>query len=170
MIVETIFFHCLRYFSRSSSSWLVETHFSVQKKKYYFLPRTFFPARGNHYLNYREAYLKLYHYCFLLVETDFLSTWFYLEIFFCYWEFNFWKITLFSLVETDFLASGNHLFFPFSDYPATDSFIFPSNGNVFVNNFCILVSQSEFLARVIHYFIYFTDIGNVFLKQILHSG
>ena len=26
-----IFFHCLRYFSRSSSYWLMEMHFSVQK-------------------------------------------------------------------------------------------------------------------------------------------
>ena len=65
LLVEThflasgnIFFHCLRYFSRNSSSWLVETHFSVQKKKYCFLPRTYFPASGKH-LTYREAYLKL---------------------------------------------------------------------------------------------------------------
>ena len=58
-LVETIFFHWLRYFSRSSSSRLVETHFLVQKKKYCFFLRTFFPASGNHYLNYREAYLKL---------------------------------------------------------------------------------------------------------------
>ena len=36
-------------------------------------------------------------------------------------------------METDFLASGNH-FLPFSDTLATDSFIFPFNGNVFVNH------------------------------------
>ena len=47
--VETIFFHCLRYFSRGSSSGLVKTHFLVQKNKYSFFT----------YLTYREAYLKL---------------------------------------------------------------------------------------------------------------
>ena len=62
--------HCLRYISRSSSSRLVETHFSVQKKKYCFLLRTFFPASGNHYLNYREAYLKLLS---LLLATIFFD-------------------------------------------------------------------------------------------------
>ena len=56
---------------------------------------------------------------------------------------TFQRKSLLLLVETDFLAIGNH-FFPFSDTPATDSFIFPSNGNVFVNKSCILVSQSGF--------------------------
>ena len=55
----TIFFHCLRYFSRSSSFRLVETHLSFQKKKYCLLLGTFFPASGNHNLDYREAHLKL---------------------------------------------------------------------------------------------------------------
>ena len=45
-------------------------HFSVQKKKYCFLLRTFFPASGNHYLNYREAYLKLLS---LLLATIFFD-------------------------------------------------------------------------------------------------
>ena len=31
-LVETIFFPCLRYFSRRPSSPLMETHFSIQKK------------------------------------------------------------------------------------------------------------------------------------------
>ena len=44
-------------------------------------------------------------------------------------------------MKTDFLASGNHFFLPFSDTPATDSFIFSSTGNVFVNKSRILVSQ-----------------------------
>ena len=56
--METSFFHCLRYFLRSSSSRLVKTHLSVQKKRYWFLLRTFFLACGKR-LNYREAYLKL---------------------------------------------------------------------------------------------------------------
>ena len=37
----------------------METHFSVQKKKYCFLLGTFFPVSGNHYLNYTGAYLEL---------------------------------------------------------------------------------------------------------------
>ena len=36
----------------------METHFSVQKKKYRFLLRAFLPANGNYYLNYRKTYLK----------------------------------------------------------------------------------------------------------------
>ena len=55
-LLETIFFHFLRYFSRSSSSRIVETNFSVQKKMYWYLLRTFFPATGNHYLDCKEAY------------------------------------------------------------------------------------------------------------------
>ena len=66
---ETIFFHCHRYFSRSPSSRIMETHFSVQKKKYCFLFRIFFPSSRIHYLNYREAYLKL----LLLLLTTILS-------------------------------------------------------------------------------------------------
>ena len=46
-----------------------ETHLSVQKKKYCFLVRTFFPA-GENYLNYREAYLRLLS---LLLATIFLD-------------------------------------------------------------------------------------------------
>ena len=43
-------------------------------------------------------------------------------------------------METDFLASGNQFFLPYSDNPATDNFIFLSNRNLFVNEPCILVS------------------------------
>ena len=70
----------------------------------------------------------------------------------------FKKITLFPLVETDFLASGNHFFSSiFRHYchhgdiililylhAASDSFIFPSKGNVFVIKSCILVNQNGF--------------------------
>ena len=66
----TIFFHCLRYFSRISSSRLVKTHFSVQEKRYYFLLSTFFRASGNHYSNYTEACLKLLS---LLLPTIFFD-------------------------------------------------------------------------------------------------
>ena len=57
-LVETIPFHWLRYFSRSSLSQLVETHFPFQKKKYCFLLRTFFPASGNHYLKLQRSLFK----------------------------------------------------------------------------------------------------------------
>ena len=119
--METIFFHCLRYFLSSSSS-LVEIHFSVQKKKYYFLLTTFFPASGNHY---GEVYLKLLSLLLATIFFDFsdfrrwkpsfsssrkvfLNKFFILSIFFCYWKFNFWKITLFLPVDIDFLANENN--------------------------------------------------------------
>ena len=55
-------------------------------------------------------------------------------------EFNFTKITLSLLEETDFLASRNNFVFPFSDTPA----IFPYNRNLFVNKPCILVGENQF--------------------------
>ena len=36
-LMETTFFHCLVYFSRSPSSQLVKTHFSVQKNSIFFI-------------------------------------------------------------------------------------------------------------------------------------
>ena len=57
-------------------------------------------------------------------------------------------------------------FLSFSDTPTPDSFIFPSKGNVFINNSCILVSESGFSGQCkLNYFIYFSGIGIVFLKQ-----
>ena len=44
--------------------------FSVQKKKYRFLFRTFFPTSKNHYLDFREAYLK---HLLLLLTTVFFD-------------------------------------------------------------------------------------------------
>ena len=41
-VVETIFFHCLIYLSRSPSSQLVETHFSVQKNSIVFYSKPCF--------------------------------------------------------------------------------------------------------------------------------
>ena len=63
----------------------------------------------------------------------------------CYWKLIFW------LVETIY-------FLPFSDTPATDSFIFPSSGNVFLNNSCISVSGNGFSGQWKPFFIYFLDI------------
>ena len=60
-LVDTIFFYFLRHFSWS---------FQTQMKKYCFLFRAFFPASGNHYLNYTEVYLKL---LLLLLATVFFD-------------------------------------------------------------------------------------------------
>ena len=175
--METIFFHCLRYVSRSSSSRLVKIHFPVQKEKYCFLPRTFFPASGNHYLNYREAYLKPLSLLLATIFFDFSYISGNVSIFLSnrngffnkfsilargtysfIWTFFYGsgnpvktirKITLFVLVETDFLDSRNHFLLPFSETPATDSFIFPSNGNVF------WLVTADSLAIASHYVIYF---------------
>ena len=87
----------------------------------------------------------------MLLETDFLSTWNSSRLFADFYlivettgEIQFLKNNLIPASETDFLASGNQFFLLFSDTPATGNFIFLSNGNVFVNKFCILVSQSGF--------------------------
>ena len=69
-------------------------------------------------------------------------------------EIQFLKNIL--LVEIDFLVSGNHFFLQFSDTPVTNSFIFLSNGNVFLNKSCIPVSG--FLVGGNPFFIYFSDI------------
>ena len=89
--METLFFRCLRHFSRRPSSRLVEMYPSVQKRKTCLLFRAFLHVSGNYYLNDREVYLKLCH----------------------------WQPFFFLLVKTDFLAGGNHFFLPFSDTPAT---------------------------------------------------
>ena len=106
--VETIFFHCLRYLSRSSLSRLVETHFSVQQKKLGFLHNTFFPAGGNHYLNYTEAYLKLLS-LLLKMLFDFSSISANVSRFFVQWKLILKQIlhfcqrkSIFCLLETVF--------------------------------------------------------------------
>ena len=99
--------HCLRYFWRSPSFLLVSKHFSVQKRKYWFLFRTFFPARWIHYLNYRKSYLKLLLLLlFLLAETvffNFFQTLIRLEA-----VFRCSKVAFFN--EPFILASGNGFF------------------------------------------------------------
>ena len=141
-LVETIF-HWLIYFSRSPSSQLAETHFSVQKKRLFFIQsflffywkpifklwrsyfkpliilldyaifwisvsmEAVFPSNRNVFLN---------KFSIPLMEIEFLSIWnniFLFRDFFLFVETgrsNFWKITLFLLIETHFLASGNHFF------------------------------------------------------------
>ena len=87
---------------------------------------------------------------FLRVETNFLFSWKSILLFRDFFlleeigKSNLWKKTLFLLVKTDFLASGNLFFLPFSGTPATVSFIFPSHGNVFLNESWILISRNGF--------------------------
>ena len=70
---------------------------------------------------------------------------------------KFWKVTLFLLVETDILASGNHFFLLAWDTPATAGFIFPSSGNVFLNAYWLL--ETHFPASRNASFIYFLGIS-----------
>ena len=72
-LVETNFLHWHRYYSRSPSSRILETYFSVQKKKYCFLFLAFFPASEIHYLNYREVYLKLLLLLLAIILFDFVD-------------------------------------------------------------------------------------------------
>ena len=73
-LVETIFFHCLIYFSRRLSPQLAKTHFSVQKNSSYcFLFRAFFPVDENHFLNCREACLKPLSLLLATIFFDFLD-------------------------------------------------------------------------------------------------
>ena len=64
------------------------------------------------------------------------------------------------LVETDFLASGKHFFPHFQTLLPLIAFQSPA----------FWLVKADSLASVNHYFIYFPDIGNVFLQQILRSG
>ena len=100
---------------------------------------SFFSCSGNVFINKFSIPASENRFSVYLKQYSFICTFFFSA------SGNpniFQRKSLLLLVETDFLASGNH--FPFSDTPTTDSFILPSNGNVFVNKFCILVSQSGF--------------------------
>ena len=140
-----------RYFSRNSSSWLVETHFSAQMKQYCFLLKKFFPASGNHHLNYREAYLKLLLLLLAAIFFDFpdipdnINSFFvqqkpilklhqvYLKQYFFIWRFfsaivNHRVNTIFGkwryfCWKLIFRLVESIIFLPFSDTPATDNFI-----------------------------------------------
>ena len=120
------------------------------------------------------------------METNFLSSWsnilflllkILLFLFTETWRSNFWKITLFLLVETHLRASGNHFFPPFWGTPAAASFIFWSSRKVFLNAFRLvktdfLPSGNHFLSIFRHFCqwqFFFSSSGNSFLKRILHS-
>ena len=62
MLVETIFFRCLRHLLRRSSSRLVETHFSVQKKTIIFYYELFFCLWKPLFKLKRSLFKTLYHY------------------------------------------------------------------------------------------------------------
>ena len=123
----------------------METNFSIQKKAYCFLLTAFFRASGNHYLRYKEAYLKLllqpFYFIFpifLSVGTDFLFSRNSILLFTDFFR-DFCKTTLLLLVEANFVASRDDFFLPFSDIPTTVSFVFLTDINVF-------------LTRILHFF------------------
>ena len=137
-LAETILCPCLKYLSRNPSSLLIETHFSVQKKTYCWLLKAFFSASGNHYLRYKEAYLKLslqpFYFIFpifLSVGTDFLFSRNSILLFTDFFR-EFCKTKLVLLVEANFVASRDDFFLPFSDTPSIVSFIFLTDINVFL--------------------------------------
>ena len=100
------------------------------------LLRTCFSASGNHYLRYKEAYLKLllqpFYFIFpifLSVGTDFLFSRNSILLFTDFFR-DFCKTTLLLLVEANFVASRDNFFLPFLVIPSTVSFIFLTDINV----------------------------------------
>ena len=106
----------------------------------YYFTWELFCTSGSHHLICLGEISLLFRYCLLLVETG---------------KSSFWKITWFLLLGTDFLASGNHLYLPFSDTPGTASFIFQSNENVVLSEFCIPVRRNRFFWLVVFPPIFF---------------
>ena len=118
---------------------------------------------------------------FPLVETDFVYSWNNIHLI-IFWislcgnrKFNFWKTTLFLLVETAFLDSGNHFFLQTWDTSATASFIFSSSRNVFLDTLWLvethfLTNGNDFFLNISANDVVFSSSGNVVSKRILHSG
>ena len=122
-----------------------------------------FSASGNHYLRYKEAYLKLllqpFYFIFpifLSVGTDFLFSRNSILLFTDFFR-DFYKATLLLLVEANFVASINDLFLPFSDIPSTVSFIFLTDKNVFLKRILHSVLWKLILCLVETFFSNFTD-------------
>ena len=118
------------FFWTNLSFWLLEKDFcSYGNFLLYYFTWELSCTSGSHHLICLGEISLLIRYSLLLVETG---------------KSSFWKITWFLLLGTDFLASGNHLYLPFSDNPGTASFIFLSNGNVVLSEFCIPVRRNRF--------------------------
>ena len=119
-----------KLFWTNSSFWLLEKDFfSCGNRLLYYFTRELFSTSGSHHFICLGEISLLFRDSLLLVETG---------------KSKFWKITWFLLLVTDFLASGNHLYLPFSYTPATASFIFQSNGNVVWSEFYISVRRNRF--------------------------
>ena len=74
-------------------------------------------------------------------------------------------------MEIDFLASGNHFFLlPFTDVLPLIALFFCLMETYLQISLEFWLVKAYSLASASHYFIYFSDIRNIFLKQILHSG
>ena len=109
---------------------------------------------------------------FLQVESDFLSSLrniFLFRNFFLFVEtgrFNFCKITFFLLIETDFLACGNHFFSSSLRHSCHCQLYFPSSENVFLNAFWQV--EKHFLASgnaFFYLFLEFSASDSFFLVQ-----
>ena len=116
----------------------METNLSIQTKAYCFLLTAFFRASGNHYLRYKEAYLKLllqpFYFIFpifLSVGTDFLFSRNSILLFTDFFR-DFCKTTLLLLVEANFVASRDDFFLRFLDITTAVSFVFLTDINVFL--------------------------------------
>ena len=87
--------------------WLVKRIFLSKKKKHWFLFSAFFPASGNHYLNYGEVYFKLWRSLFM--EKTLITKTLIKLLAIIFFDFSVvpsyqWN-SLFELVEAAFLPS-----------------------------------------------------------------
>ena len=153
-----------KLFWTNSSFWLLEKDFfSCGNRLLYYFTRELFSTSGSHHFICLGEISLLFRDSLLLVETG---------------KSKFWKINWFLLLGTDFLASGNHLYLPFSDTPGTASFIFQSNENVVLSEFCIPVRRNRFFWLVVFppiffryssWWKFFLCLVKAFLQQIFCS-
>ena len=129
LLVETVFLACERQF--------------FKHVRYFLLWKQFFSQVGTNFLRSSS---------FRIVETNFRSSGNVILLFRALLKFfkfrnsNFLKRNLIeeTSIETDFLASGSY-FFPFSDTPASESYL-SSSGKVFLNAFFIPYGGNKFSA------------------------
>ena len=93
LLVKTIVYN--PYYYCSLIFWIfLSMEVVCRSKRNVFLNEFSIPASGNR-LSFSLHNILLFRNFFLFVETG---------------RFNFWKITFFLLIETNFLACGNHFF------------------------------------------------------------
>ena len=137
--------------------------FFSPKENVFLVIKSFLSASGNHYLRYKEAYLKLllqpFYFIFpifLSVGTDFLFSRNSILLFTDFFR-DFCKTTLLLLVEANFVASRDDFLLPFSDIPPTVSFIFLTDINVFLKQILHSVRWKPIFCLVETFLFHFTD-------------